>query len=314
MQRIFLGIGAQKAGTSWLHRCLAAHPDIWMPPVKEIHFFNERARHGGGPLPPRLFTSRVRVELREFGAHLLRKRDIGVLPWGWRYFLARRDIDWYRRVLAHGGARLTGDITPAYSTLSDAAVRELASDLPDVRAVLLLRNPIDRAFSHAVMDLSRLAPRDVLALPAERFYEHFRSPDSVKRTAYSAIIDRWQAVIGPDRLLVAFYEELTESPTRLLDRVTELIGATKVDWSAQAPVDTRVNAGQGAKIPPAYRDFLMSMYEGEIAGAVESLERATALAPEDARAWSVLAQALEASGRSAEAEAARSKAEALRPK
>ena len=37
----FIGIGAQKAGTTWLHRNLQAHPGIWMPKEKEIHCFDE---------------------------------------------------------------------------------------------------------------------------------------------------------------------------------------------------------------------------------------------------------------------------------
>lgn len=36
----FLVIGAQKCGTSWLHRHLSAHPDLWMPPGKELEFFS----------------------------------------------------------------------------------------------------------------------------------------------------------------------------------------------------------------------------------------------------------------------------------
>lgn len=36
----FLGIGAQKAGTTWLHTQLKQHPDVWMPLAKELHFFD----------------------------------------------------------------------------------------------------------------------------------------------------------------------------------------------------------------------------------------------------------------------------------
>ena len=36
----FLCIGAQKAGTSWLYAQLQSHPEVWMPPVKELQFFN----------------------------------------------------------------------------------------------------------------------------------------------------------------------------------------------------------------------------------------------------------------------------------
>jgi hypothetical protein len=37
----FLCVGAQKAGTSWLYRQLEPHPDFWMPPVKELHYFDQ---------------------------------------------------------------------------------------------------------------------------------------------------------------------------------------------------------------------------------------------------------------------------------
>jgi hypothetical protein len=36
----FLCIGAQKAGTRWLYDQVAAHPGAWLPPIKELHFFN----------------------------------------------------------------------------------------------------------------------------------------------------------------------------------------------------------------------------------------------------------------------------------
>jgi len=36
----FLVIGAQKAGTTWLFQNLRMHPQVWLPPEKEIHFFD----------------------------------------------------------------------------------------------------------------------------------------------------------------------------------------------------------------------------------------------------------------------------------
>ena len=40
----FLCIGAQKGGTRWLYDQLQIHPDFWMPPVKELHYFDRRGR------------------------------------------------------------------------------------------------------------------------------------------------------------------------------------------------------------------------------------------------------------------------------
>jgi hypothetical protein len=40
----FLCVGAQKAGTSWLYHQLTLHPDFWMPPIKELHYFDTLSR------------------------------------------------------------------------------------------------------------------------------------------------------------------------------------------------------------------------------------------------------------------------------
>lgn len=43
----FIGVGAQKSGTSWIFACLEEHPEICMP-VKEIHFFSKKKLYEKG--------------------------------------------------------------------------------------------------------------------------------------------------------------------------------------------------------------------------------------------------------------------------
>ena len=42
----YIGIGAQKCASTWLHRILAEHPDVSVPEVKELDFFSYRYDHG----------------------------------------------------------------------------------------------------------------------------------------------------------------------------------------------------------------------------------------------------------------------------
>jgi hypothetical protein len=42
----FLGIGAERAATTWLHQCLREHPQVFVAPCKEIHFFNDHYSRG----------------------------------------------------------------------------------------------------------------------------------------------------------------------------------------------------------------------------------------------------------------------------
>lgn len=44
----FLGIGAQKCGTTWLHRTLSLHPDVGFPGGKEVHFWDAHQHRGIG--------------------------------------------------------------------------------------------------------------------------------------------------------------------------------------------------------------------------------------------------------------------------
>src|ERR671918_378664 len=50
----FLGIGAQKARTSWLYQHLREHPNVWMPPEKELHYFDRSTSY---PSPNNLATA-----------------------------------------------------------------------------------------------------------------------------------------------------------------------------------------------------------------------------------------------------------------
>ena len=98
----FVGVGAQRSGTSWIYACLYEHPEICAP-MKEIHFF-----------------SRPRYE---------------------------KGIAWY---LAHFAKCKEGTKKGEYSTsylYSPVAAERIHKDFPEVKLVVSLRNPIDRAYS-----------------------------------------------------------------------------------------------------------------------------------------------------------------------
>src|SRR3984957_2732032 len=62
----FLCIGAQKAGTTWLHKMLGQHPGAWLPPIKEIHYFDRlyRKKSQLDAIPSRLDIGRMEAVLR----------------------------------------------------------------------------------------------------------------------------------------------------------------------------------------------------------------------------------------------------------
>src|SRR5215210_2387932 len=84
----FLVIGAQRAGTTWLHRVLRQHPKLWLPPVKELHYFDK------------LDTMRTILDAKE----RRRVRLNGLLslnPWLFRFWLGKRGDAWYAELFHH---------------------------------------------------------------------------------------------------------------------------------------------------------------------------------------------------------------------
>lgn len=113
----FFIVGAARAGTTSLARYLETHPQVFIPLIKEVDFFDREENY-------------------------------------------RKGVDWYRRQFAGaGGESAIGDASPFYMFIPDAIPR-MAALLPEARLIVLLRNPVDRAYSHYWM-LRKQHPRNV---------------------------------------------------------------------------------------------------------------------------------------------------------
>ncbi len=132
----FLGIGAQKGGTTWLYRQLLRHPQVAFPRGKELHYWNRRRL----PLPD---------------------------EWVQRLQPASRQT-------ADGRPIRTGEITPAYAILPESRIGAIREVCPEIRLFMSLRNPIERAWSAALMRLAR-AGRRLEDTGDDWFLEEFRS-------------------------------------------------------------------------------------------------------------------------------------------
>jgi hypothetical protein len=215
----FLGIGAQKAGTSWLHRNLRCHPALFLPQQKELHYWDT-------------------------GFH--------------------RSLRFYAGKFAAAGDRVKGEITPAYSTIPAERVRVIHRLMPDLRLIFLMRNPVDRAWSHALMQFVKQQRRRIEEVPPDEVYAHFRSLESRLRGDYLRTLENWLGAFPEELLLCGFFEEVTADPQGLLVRVFRHLGVSEaVDW-AQFPLAEKVNEGPGTEIPPHYRAFLEELYAPEI--------------------------------------------------
>ncbi len=243
-----LGVGAQKAGTTWLHRTLAAHPEVYMPRIKEMHFFDELYLSDFvGDLPEKYY----RGWLEKAPADTVLRADLTA-----RAEMAG-DLDRYVAFFARrkGEARAIGEITPAYSMLNAAQFCAIRQRFPDTRPVFLLRDPVDRYWS-AMRMAARGRGEGVAALAAR----NQRNPQHLRRGAYPETLDALEAAFGARGYLTLFYEELF--CPQALDTLCEFLGLSPM----QADVSTRHNASPPEELPPALAAqifaVLRPVYEG----------------------------------------------------
>ena len=235
MQKTFLlGVGAQKAGTSWLHDQLNRRRDADFGFLKEYHVFDA-------------------LELEHFSSF----RPKNPTPLKWRTWRRARMIrrperyfDYFASLLKPSHIRLTGDITPSYAGLSAESFQHIQNAFTQrgvqTRAVFIMRDPVERFLSQQRMQLRKRG-----LLKPEHEIEHL-SKASIKllkrdspRSDYPATIDALQNGLRASEVFIRLYETLfTEQTHSDLCRY--------LDIPEQTPdLSHRVNASQAtASVPP----------------------------------------------------------------
>ncbi len=221
----FLCIGAQKAGTTWLDANLRRHPGIWMPWIKELQYFNDVH------VPAhRRWTGAHRRQHGQRAAERAVRRagEAGPDP----QVMARIasitsdpvSDEWYGRIFAHARAdQICGEVTPDYSLLPPEGIEHVRRSNPHMKIIFLMRDPVERCWSHLRM-LGR-GREDFDYLAAAGFH------DVLARVDYPRILRDWTAVFGEAQVLTAWIEEVAEAPEVFLRRVVEFLG---LEWNARA--------------------------------------------------------------------------------
>jgi hypothetical protein len=223
----FLGIGAQKAGTTWLYTHLSQHEKIDFPAGKEVHFWD--LHHDRG-------------------------------------------VDWYSSLFVENEDKKNGEITPAYAYLAVERIKEIRYLNPSLRIIYIVRNPMERAWSSALMALER-SEMTFGEASDQWFIDHFRSAGSLARGDYESCIKRWYSVFDRKQLLVKRYESICESPREVLKHCCDHIGVDGriFDHIADDVLSIRVLQGPGYEIRPSLRPILAELYLPKIASLQEYL-------------------------------------------
>ena len=222
----FLCVGAQKGGTSWLYQQLAVHPDFWMPPIKELHYFDKLSRVKG--------TSPRHKDERD-ARFLERLKNLSE-----RSYI---DLEKYAQLFEPKGSQLSGDISPTYSMLNEEIIQRIVEHLPDLKVMFLARDPVERAWSQLSMGVRRemIAPFDA-SDPGE-VIRNLLNPGVLALSYPSKIVARWKRYVRPDLFRVYFFDDLERDPAGLRRAIIQFLGSDPDKRSGRLRPDYNKDAG-----------------------------------------------------------------------
>ncbi len=245
----FLMIGPQRTGTTWLHDNLASHPQLWLPPAKELYYFSSLEFPGTYPawMPPRSsdldwYLAHFRPTEEQRRAREQQCREL----WGEPF---------------EGTVR--GEGTASYAAgLSEAVIDDVLALNPALRVIVLVRDPVDRAWSHAKKDLAP-AGASMAAVDEDRIAEFVQSYYQLACGRYSAFLPLWEQRLRPEHLLVAPFADVIERPPELLMRVMEFVGVRAERRYVRAAAREQINPTASAAMPPRIRGLLEELFADE---------------------------------------------------
>ena len=210
-------IGAQKGGTSFLYHLLTRHPLVEPAARKELHFFDHPEHFDNG-------------------------------------------AEWYRRCFPRpsskdGQRSITGEATPYY--LFDPPVaKRMAAIVPQARLIALLRNPVDRAYSHYQMQVKRGTEPRTFEEAIEQQHSSY-----VSRGIYVDQLLRWFEVYSKEQMLVLKSEDFFKRPVETLKVVLAFLDLP--DWEPEASeLQQRRHSGTYKQImDPSTRQQLEAYFE-----------------------------------------------------
>ena len=246
----FIGIGAQKAGTTWLHRNLQVHPGIFMP-RKEVHYFDRKMDDRSNAVSRLLGRRAVDGQWRRQTKHWFwlhaRTLSLGSLLWDMKYYLRRYDDDSYTSVFEPSGGRVTGEITPAYSALGAEKVARAHALAPEAKIIFMMRNPVERVWSHTVMSFDKVEKGSVGSVPQKKLLRKIARDSTRSLTDYLRTLEVWGRYYPPERIFVGFLEDVHFFPEELLRSVYAFLG---VDPSFRPPApEKRVHSRSENSMP-----------------------------------------------------------------
>lgn len=222
----FIVIGTQKSGSTALDRYLRKHPNVELPPKKELHFFDTP-----------------------------------------NYFNKPNPYTAYHQHFKFNTSKKCGEITPSYLYCQETP-RRIYEYNSRIKIIAILRNPVDRAYSHWNMNRNigkeSLSFEDAIAQEKERDRDTQPYQNLVysytDRGLYSEQIRRYQRYFKDHQLHFVLYDTLKNNPTETLQGICHFLGINELN----IPISREHQLNYDEPLHPETRKKLQQYFHHDI--------------------------------------------------
>lgn len=181
----FVGIGTGKAGTTWAAKMLRQHPHIFVPRKKELHYFN------------RQFNEYPQIKNFQFDK-----------PLSWYSSFFKEALD----------EQIKGEISPSY-LWDDSAPYRIQDVFPNVKIFAILRNPIERTFSHFLYCKQKgtLKAKNIKVATQE-------APYLIERSLYHNQVKRYLDIFPKSQIYISFFDDLKKDSKEFIIQLEKFLG------------------------------------------------------------------------------------------
>ena len=263
----FIGIGAQKAGSAWLFSRLNELPEFTLPYEKEFHYFDKGKKYrkisrNTNDLPVLIYNAaylKIKKVNRIFNIN--QQNSWVEASWRFRYnFLMNNDQAYLS--LFNGFKGITGEVTPDYSALYEEDIFKMHRLLPDIKLIFIIRNPIDRAWSHfksfnrlnkgKLKNIEKVDEKDIIAF--------MKSDYQLLRSDYFRTLEQYTKYYSNDQIFIGFFDAIKEQPLDLLTNIVRFLGADPFKIDAYCNLKAKNNESLQINMPVRVKETLKEMY------------------------------------------------------
>jgi hypothetical protein len=236
----FFVVGAAKAGTTSIYHYLNGHSDIYLSPIKEPHFFCSDFRYEN-------FNSNYQRESHidfptYFSKPTLEPKHISFIENRQDYVSLFRDTTTQKAI---------GEASTGYLFSQTAAIN-IRNEVPSAKIIMILRHPVERAFSHFLMDLKAgAAPasnfRDAVTADMARKEKGWGvSSLYVELGMYYAQVKRYLDIFPPENVKVILFDDFKVDTIEVMSQIYKFL---EVDEELALKVHSKFNKAVVPRFP-----------------------------------------------------------------